>query len=89
MKTTGIVRPVDRAGRLVLPMELRRQYGLLTEDASVEIFVDGDMIILRKYAPACIFCNSLDDVVEYKEHKVCRECAGKLFTECVEEVKGA
>lgn len=74
MKSTGIVRPVDQAGRLVLPKELRRQYALLSDDASVEIFTDGDTIVLRKYAPACCFCGSLDDVIEHNGTKVCSEC---------------
>lgn len=81
MKATGIVRPVDQAGRLVLPKELRRVFNLLDEDASVEIFTEGDAIILRKYSPACIFCGSFDDVTEYKGHKVCRECAKELYAE--------
>lgn len=83
MKTTGIVRPVDQLGRLVLPMELRKQYGLLEDTASVEIFVDGEMIILRKYSPACIFCGSNDDVTEHKGHKVCKECVKEIYADVI------
>lgn len=78
MKSTGIVRPVDQAGRLVLPKELRRRYSLLNDDAAVEIFTDGDTIVLRKYAPACCFCGSLDDVIEHNGTKVCAECVKKM-----------
>lgn len=78
MKSTGIVRPVDQAGRLVLPKELRRQYALLEDDASVEIFTDGDTIVLRKYAPACCFCGSLDDVIEHHGTKVCSACIKEM-----------
>lgn len=74
MKSTGIVRPVDFAGRIVLPKELRRVYELLGDDAAVEIFTDGDMLVLRKYAPACRFCGSLDNVIEHNGVKVCAAC---------------
>lgn len=48
MKTTGITRRVDELGRVVLPIELRRMLGIEVKD-SLEIFVDGDSVILRKY----------------------------------------
>ena len=57
MKTTGIVRRIDELGRVVLPVELRRTLGLDVRDP-VEIFVEEDAIILRKYQPNCIFCGS-------------------------------
>lgn len=78
MKSAGIVRPIDEAGRLVLPKELRKSFNLIESESSVEIFTDGDKIILRKYAPACIFCDSLDDIIEFKGHKVCKACIQKL-----------
>ena len=61
MKSTGIVRRVDEVGRIVLPMEIRKSLNIDTRDP-VEIFVDSNQIILRKYEPACIFCGSADDV---------------------------
>lgn len=57
MKSTGIVRKVDELGRIVLPIELRRTLGIEEKDR-IEIFVDGESIILRKYQPACIFCDN-------------------------------
>lgn len=77
MKATGIVRKVDDLGRIVLPIELRRNMGINIRD-SLEIFVDADQILLKKYAPACIFCRENDDLVEYKGKKVCRRCIEKL-----------
>lgn len=79
MKSTGMVRPIDVAGRIVLPKELRKVMSLDSENASVEIFVEGDNIILRKYKPACIFCNSLDNVVERNGIKVCSECVKSMY----------
>ena len=57
MKSTGIVRKVDELGRIVLPIELRRTLDIAEKD-SLEIYVDDDSIILRKYQPACIFCDN-------------------------------
>lgn len=65
MKATGIVRKVDELGRIVLPKSLRESYEL-QEGTPVEIFVDGDKIILRKYAPGCMFSGSQDNLIEYR-----------------------
>nr|WP_106782134.1 AbrB/MazE/SpoVT family DNA-binding domain-containing protein [Lysinibacillus timonensis] len=50
MKSTGIVRKVDELGRVVIPIELRRTLGIAEKDA-LEIYVDDDRIILKKYMP--------------------------------------
>ena len=65
MKSTGIVRKVDELGRIVLPIELRRTLDIAEKD-SLEIYVDGASIVLKKYQPACIFCDDAKDVVSYK-----------------------
>ncbi len=73
MKSTGIVRKVDELGRIVLPIELRRTLGIEEKDR-IEIFVDGESIILRKYQPACIFCDNAKDIINYKGKNICPEC---------------
>lgn len=65
MISTGIVRKVDELGRVVLPKELRDTMDIKEKDP-LEIFVDGNTIILKKYEPACIFCNNAKDVTNYK-----------------------
>ena len=77
MKSTGIVRRVDELGRIVLPIELRRTLDI-TERDSLEIFVDGSSIILKKYQPACIFCDDAKDVVSYKGKNICAKCLKEL-----------
>ncbi len=69
MKSTGIVRKVDELGRVVLPIELRRNLNINEKDA-LEIFVDDERIILKKYEPADIFTGSMDDLIDYKGKKV-------------------
>ena len=73
MKSTGIVRKVDELGRIVLPIELRRTLGIEEKDR-IEIFVDGESIILRKYQPACIFCENAKDIINYKGKNICPDC---------------
>lgn len=73
MKSTGIVRKIDDLGRVVLPIELRRQLDL-DKDAALEIYVDEDRIMLKKYQPACLFCGSLDGLTQYLGRNVCAAC---------------
>ena len=77
MKATGIVRPVDPLGRVVIPVELRRTLNINTDD-SLEVFVDGDFIMLKKYEPACIFCGNAKDVENIHGKNVCRNCLDEM-----------
>ena len=72
MKDTGIVRNVDDLGRFVLPMELRKKLNINIGDP-LEVFVDGDTILLRKYTPTDIFNGNSEDLIEYCGKKVSRE----------------
>ncbi len=80
MKSTGIVRKLDDLGRIVIPMEIRRVYGI-TPDDNLEIFVEDDKIILQKVEPKCIFCKTEDDLTEYKGKKICHPCKDELSQE--------
>lgn len=74
LKATGIVRKVDELGRVVLPIELRRTLGVSEKDA-LEIFVNGQDIVLRKYAPGCTFCGVAEgDLKSFKGKPVCIDC---------------
>jgi AbrB family transcriptional regulator, transcriptional pleiotropic regulator of transition state genes len=79
MKSTGIVRKVDELGRVVLPIELRRNLNIAEKDA-LEIYVDGNTVILKKYEPACIFCGDAKDVENYKGKNICPNCMSELKT---------
>ena len=80
MKATGIVRKLDELGRIVLPMEIRNTFNLEPKDP-VEIFVEGDRIILKKYQPCCIFCKSTKENIIYNDKRVCKSCIEKLKKE--------
>ncbi|MEG1257065.1 AbrB/MazE/SpoVT family DNA-binding domain-containing protein [Clostridium sp.] len=77
MKSTGVVRKVDELGRIVIPVELRRTLDIDVKDA-LEIYVDGDQVILKKYEPACIFCGDARDVINYKSKNICQKCLNEL-----------
>lgn len=79
MKSTGVVRKVDELGRIVVPIELRRTMDIRVKD-TLEIYVQGDQIILKKYHPACIFCEDAQQVISYKGKMICRNCLAELYT---------
>ena len=84
MKSTGIIRRIDELGRLVLPVELRRILDIKSckekgssnksDSDAVEIFVDGEKIVLSKYNPGCHCCGNMDNLVEVMGLKICNEC---------------
>ena len=77
MKATGIVRKVDELGRIELPIELRRTLNIEIKDP-LEIYVDGESIMLKKYQPACVFCGSSDNIKQIKGKNVCGNCVKEL-----------
>lgn len=85
MKSTGIVRKVDELGRIVLPIELRRTLDIAEKD-SLEIYMNEDTVVLKKYQPACLFCDDGKDVVSYRGKNVCPKCIKQLNE--VEQAQG-
>ena len=77
MKATGIVRKVDELGRIVLPIEMRRTLDIAERDA-LEIYVEGSSVILKKYKPSCIFCDSTKEITEFKGKNICPTCLKDL-----------
>ena len=78
MKHIGIVRSIDPAGRIVLPIEIRKSLDIMGDDSKLEIIAKGNEIILKKYAPSCIFCHEEKDLVEFNGQKICRKCAEEI-----------
>ena len=77
MKATGIVRKVDELGRIVLPIELRRTLDIEERD-SLEIYLDGDRIVLQKYEQACLFYGTTRGLANYRGKNICHECIRSL-----------
>lgn len=77
MKDTGVVRKVDELGRFTLPMELRRKLHIEVGDP-LEVFVDEDSIVLKKYVASDIFTGATENLIEFEGKKVSRETILRL-----------
>ncbi len=77
MKSTGIIRKVDDLGRIVLPIELRRMLDIAERD-ELEIYMESDQIVLRKYEPSCLFCGAEQDLITHRGKNVCQSCVRAL-----------
>lgn len=77
MKSTGIIRKIDELGRIVLPIEIRHTLGIAQKDP-IEIYVEGQNIILKKYQPSCIFCGETENATTFKGKVVCEKCIDAL-----------
>lgn len=77
VKNIGMARKVDDLGRIVLPVELRRMFGIRTGD-ELEIAVDGETICLKKVELGCALCGSMEGLRPYREKQVCTACAVEL-----------
>lgn len=77
MKSTGMVRRIDDLGRIVLPIQIRNTIGIQNRDP-LEIFVEGDRIVLKKYHPSCIFCDQTEGLTLFQDKRICKDCLSAL-----------
>lgn len=74
MKNTGMSRPIDDLGRVVIPKEIRNTLNLNPKDL-MEIYMEGDALILKKAGDKCVFCGTTQEILPYNDKFVCRMCA--------------
>lgn len=72
-------RKIDELGRIVIPIALREKFDI-SENDKMEIHIENDKIILRKYQPSCIFCGNTKEIKEFKDKLICTKCIGKIIT---------
>lgn len=78
MKSTGIVRSLDSLGRIVIPIELRKTLGI-GDSEPMEIFVDGEDVVLKKYQPGCNLCGSIEGKMSFFYGKtICNKCVSEI-----------
>ena len=77
MKTTGVIRRVDELGRVVIPIDMRTQLGIVEKDP-LEIYVKGDSIILKKYEQKCVFCGNTKKLSNYENKIICKKCINNI-----------
>jgi AbrB family transcriptional regulator, transcriptional pleiotropic regulator of transition state genes len=80
VKATGIIRHMDELGRIVIPIEIRKRFGL-TEKDPLEISIKDEMILLSKPRTSCVFCGRSATVEEHRGRGVCRNCIEELAAE--------
>lgn len=78
MKSIGILRKVDELGRIVIPKELRKKFGITDNVDYFEISVEGDTILLKKYEPGCVLCGGTEGLVEVDGREICAACRAKI-----------
>ncbi len=78
MRAIGCVRQIDKLGRLVLPSDIRKSLNIVNGVDSVEFFVENDSVIIKKYRPACVFCKSDENITNFKNQTVCRNCLEEI-----------
>lgn len=77
MRMPGLIRKMDNLGRVVIPQELRKALDIQSGDA-VELQLENRVVLLRKFAPGCVFCGKSEDLVTYEEKYICGACLRKL-----------
>ena len=79
LKSISVVRTVDELGRIVLPIELRRTMNIDIKDA-LEIYTDGERVVLQKYEPGCSICGAVqNDLVSQAGKQFCPGCIKQLM----------
>lgn len=77
IKSTGMIRRVDDLGRVVIPIEIRRHLNIEVKDP-LEIFVEGEKLIIKKYGKNCVFCSSIEDLTPFHDKHICGACLKEL-----------
>ena len=78
MKTTGMVKKIDELGRLVIPKEIRNALDI--DNGTVQFYMDGDSLIVKKWNAHCVFCGGTDGLIEYKEKLICDNCRKEIYS---------
>lgn len=77
MRATGLVRRVDRLGRIVLPIELRLQLGI-DKTTLIEVYHDDSSIVLMKHEEGCVLCGGVDDLTQHRGKLICGKCIAEI-----------
>jgi transcriptional pleiotropic regulator of transition state genes len=84
MRATGVTRPIDPLGRVVIPREILNSNEWVMGEDKVEFFTESDTVIIRKYNPGCEFCKGMHELKPFGGKQICgccREDIRKLLKE--------
>jgi AbrB family transcriptional regulator, transcriptional pleiotropic regulator of transition state genes len=73
----GIARRIDHLGRIVIPSEYRKVFGIEVGDL-LDMTIEGDGVVVRRLERSCVFCRSLDDLGMFKGKLLCQSCLDAL-----------
>ena len=76
-KNIETIRKIDEIGRIVIPNEIRNKLGIREKDP-LEIYVEKDSIILKKYQDKCMLCGKKEDLIEFKNKIICKSCINEI-----------
>ena len=85
MDPVGVIRKVDKLGRIVIPAEFRKSLGVQLGD-EVEIMFKGNTVIFQKHDERCVFCGSNDNIEMLINRQVCRKCMNVILSGYTVEV---
>ena len=71
------VRRIDSLGRIVIPMEIRKELGI-DINTELEIHTEGDEFIISKYTDFCWFCKRTVPTQKFKNKNICKECLNEM-----------
>lgn len=73
MKATGFIKKIDELGRIVIPKDIRKVLGVNNLD-SLQFFLDGDSVVLKRFGEHCEFCGNDEDLISFKGKFICKDC---------------
>jgi transcriptional pleiotropic regulator of transition state genes len=82
VRAGGVVRRVDELGRIVIPVEIRKRFGIRDRDP-LEISVQGDSVVLTRPVGRCVFCSSVENLTEFRDRSICASCLTLLRDDVV------
>lgn len=80
MSKVTIIRRVDELGRIVIPIEFRKMMNM-ESGQDVEMTIQENALLLRRFSPGCVFCGGYDNIRIYEGKNVCADCRRKLAEE--------
>ncbi len=79
MNAEGVVRRIDKLGRIVIPVEFRKSLSIQLGE-EVEIMLEGNTVVLQKHEERCVFCGSSDNLEMHISRQVCMKCKDKILS---------
>ena len=77
MKNTGMVRRTDELGRIIIPKETRKQFGIKKGDL-LEFYTESKEIRLKIYEQNCMFCGNTNNLIEFQDRLICQRCINNI-----------